>query len=805
MPNTQMSESSPDRQRIEADICRSVGAAEDGVLDESQRKRLNQLLARDSLARSLYLDLIALRVLLLSTAGRSVRMEAEEKAIQLAYLLPAKCPGELENTGSELSLDHAADQGSGRWRSVLFATAAAIAVVVSLALLSPNREKPLVAGSPTADQRPASTDHELLVSVANVSSVSGGAVWRDPNDSLAVGATIREGQRIRLTQGEVELTYTSGVRLRLIGPAEYRPSPQGGVLSLGGLLASVPKAGRGFTVEIPNGKVIDLGTEFGVVVDDFGFSEVGVFKGNVELHPLSDSQQGDNGLGASKVELSEGDGLLWTKTSLSKIETDATRFTAATSLPDRDSDVPSANLNPLAAKNQAIASNTEWRVLGSAERTENGFTLRGEEGTPRTFLVSDRPFDPSNGPVTIECEVAIGPNGTTDSPSVAILTRSDEQRGGTAPPWHDMLATCVRCCFGADPQTGGGVLQAATKHESGWEPVDLSWRGFRKPAPGERYRLSMTDDGVNVTFTVALAGSSAVKKTVSCRSLFRGIGNYVAIEGPCSGSAVLENIRVIQEPAARRTPYFWPTIPDSTVDNTAQSDLTAQLAFENLLPVDSRLVVSESFDGNELDFKRWTTLGEATVTDGYLLLGKTAEGSTIDTWHDRPYLVTRDNFSPDGGQLTIVGKIEFPKNYLTGYGGSFAVMTRSSATYRKGDGWERSLLSYGVRSNFWPAGLGVMHSLELHSVSPEGPVSLIAASDYEVIPEVFTYLFQVIDYADDVQLTIVDAENPERRGVIAHKGVADWSKPRQVGFESTWGCPVKLDDIRIYQGRKASP
>ena len=41
----------------------------------------------------------------------------------------------------------------------------------------------------------------------------------------------------------------------------------------GELVARVPEAGHGFTIETPHGKVVDLGTEFGVVVDDFGLGD----------------------------------------------------------------------------------------------------------------------------------------------------------------------------------------------------------------------------------------------------------------------------------------------------------------------------------------------------------------------------------------------------------------------------------------------------------------------------------------------------------------------------------------------------
>ncbi|MHC4783924.1 MAG: FecR domain-containing protein, partial [Planctomycetota bacterium] len=51
----------------------------------------------------------------------------------------------------------------------------------------------------------------------------------------------------------------------------------------GRLFASVPKQGTGFTVETPNCKVIDLGTEFTVLAHLEGDTEVHMYKGKAEL------------------------------------------------------------------------------------------------------------------------------------------------------------------------------------------------------------------------------------------------------------------------------------------------------------------------------------------------------------------------------------------------------------------------------------------------------------------------------------------------------------------------------------------
>ena len=119
----------------------------------------------------------------------------------------------------------------------------------------------------------------------SVTQLSDDIVWQRPNESIALHSHVSAGHVLQLTRGEMRLTYGSGVELRLLGPAEFVVGPAGGRLVRGGVRAVVPEKGRGFTIETPNGKVVDLGTEFGVAVDDFGVSEVNVFQGMVDAFP----------------------------------------------------------------------------------------------------------------------------------------------------------------------------------------------------------------------------------------------------------------------------------------------------------------------------------------------------------------------------------------------------------------------------------------------------------------------------------------------------------------------------------------
>ncbi|HBL44620.1 MAG TPA: hypothetical protein DDZ90_14630, partial [Planctomycetaceae bacterium] len=102
-----------------------------------------------------------------------------------------------------------------------------------------------------------------------------------------------------LEDGSLELSFPTGVKV-LISPHSSFQVTGNNRLSLmqGMLFAKVTTpAGKGFTVDTPSGSIVDLGTVFGVEVDETKASAVQVFKGEVEL---ADST-GD------KISLSEGE------------------------------------------------------------------------------------------------------------------------------------------------------------------------------------------------------------------------------------------------------------------------------------------------------------------------------------------------------------------------------------------------------------------------------------------------------------------------------------------------------------------
>ncbi|QEH34260.1 FecR protein [Aquisphaera giovannonii] len=121
-------------------------------------------------------------------------------------------------------------------------------------------------------------------------------VWAGSEAEMP-GRDMRSGKILRLRSGLAEIEFEQGARVLLHGPAEFvLLGGSSARLVQGSLTARVPEPARGFTVFSPRGKVIDLGTEFGLSVDEDGATTVRVFEGLVEASPLESAEWPSNTL-----------------------------------------------------------------------------------------------------------------------------------------------------------------------------------------------------------------------------------------------------------------------------------------------------------------------------------------------------------------------------------------------------------------------------------------------------------------------------------------------------------------------------
>lgn len=92
------------------------------------------------------------------------------------------------------------------------------------------------------------------------------------------------GGRLALLEGMAVVVFDSGAEVILEAPVTLRlVDPLHCKLERGTLMVSTPKSAVGFTVEMPNARVVDLGTRFGVSAGEDGNYLVKVLEGSVEV------------------------------------------------------------------------------------------------------------------------------------------------------------------------------------------------------------------------------------------------------------------------------------------------------------------------------------------------------------------------------------------------------------------------------------------------------------------------------------------------------------------------------------------
>jgi hypothetical protein len=164
----------------------------------------------------------------------------------------------------------------GRWTAL----AAGVLIAAGGFAVGYWRFNPRHAGVGQAQARPAGENVAWLVNAQD-------CLWAG-GESATPGRDMRAGKALRLERGLAEIEFDRGARLILQGPAALELVSGNGARLLSGVMtAHVPPRARGFAIESPQGKVVDLGTEFGLEVDGRGGTTVRVFEGTVEAAPLA--------------------------------------------------------------------------------------------------------------------------------------------------------------------------------------------------------------------------------------------------------------------------------------------------------------------------------------------------------------------------------------------------------------------------------------------------------------------------------------------------------------------------------------
>ncbi|TWT78335.1 FecR protein [Posidoniimonas polymericola] len=149
----------------------------------------------------------------------------------------------------------------------------------STAVVAPGEPLPGVAIAPDPPKKFQLPDgREMVGRVAGLN----GVVWTNKDDGLAFGDRVEQGKVIDIKSGVIELLLTTGAKVTVEGPALFEAtSALESSLTQGRLAAAAPRGARGYTVLTPTSELVDIGTQFGVVVEQSGNSELHVFDGDV--------------------------------------------------------------------------------------------------------------------------------------------------------------------------------------------------------------------------------------------------------------------------------------------------------------------------------------------------------------------------------------------------------------------------------------------------------------------------------------------------------------------------------------------
>jgi ferric-dicitrate binding protein FerR (iron transport regulator) len=242
-----------------------------GLLDEARTRELHDALAADPAARAYFVRYSRLHTdLHLEMRALNAGQRALDKIE--AYTRQNKRPA---RTGAPARSHGAAPY---KWALVLAASLVAALVAWSQFGKKQGSTQQIIETEPAI---------AWLVNAQNCQWT--GAI--DAAENLSAGKTLE------LTRGLVEIRMRSGARVLLEGPARLDLlSANSARLVHGRLTARVPDAAKGFEILSPQGKVIDLGTEFGVAVSDQGATEVHVFEGRVEAYSSERDMVGPGGL-----------------------------------------------------------------------------------------------------------------------------------------------------------------------------------------------------------------------------------------------------------------------------------------------------------------------------------------------------------------------------------------------------------------------------------------------------------------------------------------------------------------------------
>lgn len=240
---------------------------EAGTLDAAGIRRTREILSSSEAARTYYAEYQMMSV--------ALKLEGETGLINAAQ----SSPSTAAKNESKFSFNN----------SLLWVAAAVIlslgARVSYLEFTDRSSVTPVASVNPIREGTAEATSSGIAILTQLVD-----IGWATNQSPFEIGDALKPGQ-LSIESGYAQVEFFCGATIVLEGPAILElKSPTLARVIKGRLRAQVPPAARGFSLEVDDMKVVDLGTEFGLNVTSQG-ADVQVFDGEVALHRDDDVQQ----------------------------------------------------------------------------------------------------------------------------------------------------------------------------------------------------------------------------------------------------------------------------------------------------------------------------------------------------------------------------------------------------------------------------------------------------------------------------------------------------------------------------------
>ncbi len=265
--------------QVRAELQRLLSGLCDGQLSEADLARLDELLAADPECRRLYLEYVDVHARLLAHPGLGGGAPPVLAGSEAVPSLASPAPVPAGGAGGR--------RGSDRFHWYVFVAAGTLAASLLLQLVF---WKPRPAEQPPTPTPELAAAHSRPRYVATLVQAADCA-WDAPVEPLRAGSRLLPGE-LRLRKGVARVRFDSGPVVTLEGPTALRvESDSAATLVSGKVVFRDDHDAAGFALRTPRATLLDVGTEFAVVVDRDG-EEVHVFDG--EVSRLPQGAQGGN-------------------------------------------------------------------------------------------------------------------------------------------------------------------------------------------------------------------------------------------------------------------------------------------------------------------------------------------------------------------------------------------------------------------------------------------------------------------------------------------------------------------------------